>query len=333
MGPIAREPSTEFPESNFPLVNKDHIKPGYHYLSVDFSHINDYEVLFKNLKEYVEYLLQEIDKILAEKEKRIENFTIGKTFANLRKTSPNTTSDANSKTGICKRYHNFYKKNEYDCLIGFSIIRRTNVPSEVPNAFKTKKMLTLGLEHRLIEHFAYIKPDHRLGNRSFHPGRSGRKAHAVGVIYIAIKLCRNSSDTNRDTNPDTENSSDSNIDTNPDTDSNSDSNSDTNTDIECNRDGNNDTNLDTESSSDSNIDTNPDTDSNSDSNSATNTDIERNRDDNNNTNLDTESSSDSNIDTNLDTDSNRYSNSDTNTDTERNRDGNNNTNRHREQQR
>lgn len=68
-------------KSVFPVVTKAHVAPGYRFLDIDLSHTNDFRLLSEHLIDYVEYLLAEIEKLLKMDGKRIETFTIGKTYA------------------------------------------------------------------------------------------------------------------------------------------------------------------------------------------------------------------------------------------------------------
>lgn len=66
-------------EANFPSVTESDIMPGYRYLCVDVSDINDPELLFEALKNYVHYLLEEIEMFLNILGRKIDKFAIGKT--------------------------------------------------------------------------------------------------------------------------------------------------------------------------------------------------------------------------------------------------------------
>ena len=179
-------------KNNFPPVTKQDITTRYHYLVVDVSGIHDFEKLVEILINYVEYLLADIEMLLIMEGGKIETFTIGKTYAISTVTHRHTFDGANSAhftiQGIRNRFLSTYKKHGYHFLIGLVIITRHNVPPNAPPAFKNQQQLALALESRLIQYFSYVKCDHRIGNKSFHPGNESQ-LHAGGVIYLAVKTC------------------------------------------------------------------------------------------------------------------------------------------------
>ena len=184
--------STELVKNNFPIVTNDHLKPGYRYLVVDLSGIDLFQKLSRTLINYVEHLLTKIEFLLAMVGKKIETFTIGKTYAktkqNYRYNFNGAFSNNFTVEGISERFRNFYKPQSYDFLVGIVIITRQNVPRKAAQAFQDQQMLTLSLESQLIQHFSYVKCDNRLGNTSLYPGHNP-KPHAGGVIYLAVKTC------------------------------------------------------------------------------------------------------------------------------------------------
>ena len=179
-------------EDAFPRVTKSVIMPGHRYLCADLSDINDPELLFEALKNYVDYLLEKIEMFLKASGKTIDTFAIGKTKAQSKKQYQHNFSGAISthftKKGISNRFRRFYKQKGYDFLIAFVIITKDNVPGNATPALENQQDLALGLESRLIYYFAYIKRDNRLGNESFSPGKKS-KQHAGFAIYIAVKTC------------------------------------------------------------------------------------------------------------------------------------------------
>ena len=78
----------------FPVVTKAHVAPSYRFLVIDLSHTNDFRLLSEHLIDYAEYLLAEIEKLLKMDGKRIETFTIGKTYAIAKKKYVGKTSMA-----------------------------------------------------------------------------------------------------------------------------------------------------------------------------------------------------------------------------------------------
>lgn len=176
-------------EANFPSVTESDIMPGYRYLCVDVSDINDPELLFEALKNYVHYLLEEIEMFLNILGRKIDKFAIGKTKAKSKKQHQHNFSGAISahftKKGISNRFQRYYKQNSYNFLLGFVIITKDNVPYNATPALENQQDLTPGLESRLIYHFAYIQCDNHLGNHlslSFYPGKKS-KQHSAFAIY------------------------------------------------------------------------------------------------------------------------------------------------------
>lgn len=192
MGTITFDSQGLTVKPNFPLVTKEDIKAGYRYLLDDLSHINNFALLFQNLQDYVEYLLEQFEDLLKTHRKKIETFTIGKTYAKTKKQFRHKFSGAFSNNftveGISDRFRHFYEPEGYDFLVGIVIITRQNVPPNAAQAFRNQQMLALSLESQLIQHFSYVKCDNRLGNTSLHPGHNS-KPHAGGVIYLAVKTC------------------------------------------------------------------------------------------------------------------------------------------------
>ena len=192
MGTIAFDSQGLPIKPNFPLVTKEDIKAGYRYLLDDLSNINNFAILCQNLQDHVEYLLKQFQNLLKMQRKKIETFTIGKTYAKTKKQYRHNFNGAFSNNftveGISDRFRNFYEPQGYDFLVGIVIITRQNVPRNAAQAFRNQQMLTLSLESQLIQHFSYVKCDNRLGNTSLYPGHNS-KPHAGGVIYLAVKTC------------------------------------------------------------------------------------------------------------------------------------------------
>ena len=179
-------------EAYFASVTESDIMPGYRYLCADVSDISDPELLFEALKNYVHYLLEEIEMFLNISGRKIDKLTIGKTKAKSKKQHQHNFSGVISahftKKGISNRFQRYCKQKGYNFLLGFVIITKDNVPYNATPVLENQQDLTLGLESRLIYYFAYNKCDNRLGNESFYPGKKS-KQHAGFAIYIALKTC------------------------------------------------------------------------------------------------------------------------------------------------
>ena len=185
---------TELVKNNFPILTNDHLESGCRYLVVDLSGINVFPILLQTLIKYVEYLLEKIESLPEMFLKKIETFTIGKTYAKTkikyRHDFNGGNSDHFTKTGISERFRHTYKEEGYDFLIGIVILTRSNIPPGAPPPFNKQQSLTLALESQLIQHFVYVNPDNRIGNTSLHPGNQSQQ-YAGGVIYLAVKTCPN----------------------------------------------------------------------------------------------------------------------------------------------
>lgn len=184
---------TELVKNNFPILTNDHLESGCRYLVVDLSGIDVFPILSQILIIYVEHLLKEIELLLEMVwKKKIETFTIGKTYAKTKKKYRHDFNGGNSdhftKTGISERFRHTYKEEGYDFLIGIVILTRNNIPPDAPPPFNNQQSLTLALESQLIQHFVYVKPDNRIGNTSLHPGNQSQQ-YAGGVIYLAVRTC------------------------------------------------------------------------------------------------------------------------------------------------
>ena len=185
---------------NFPPVTKEDIRSGYRYLILNLSNLISYMLMFEELKNYVYYLLAEFERLLKIDGKRIEEFQIGKTYAILKKRNRSNWNNINGNNinsnlfriaGISDKFRSYYKKQNYEFLIGFAIITRQNVPPNSLPYFNNQQALTLALESDLIKHFAYDQADNRCKNKSQNPGNKSQQ-YAGGVIYLAVKTCEDS---------------------------------------------------------------------------------------------------------------------------------------------
>ena len=100
------------PPVTFPLVTQ--LLPGHQYSCITLANINDFVTLSGHLKDYVEHLLDKYEEQLKMYGKKIEKFSIGKTYAILTKQNLSTFGGAysdNYKTqGIYRKFNNSYKK-------------------------------------------------------------------------------------------------------------------------------------------------------------------------------------------------------------------------------
>lgn len=168
------------------------LRPGHQYSCITLANINDFVTLSGHLKDYVEHLLDKYEEQLKMYGKKIEKFSIGKTYAILTKQNLSTFGGAysgNYKTqGIYRKFNNSYKKKGYDFLTAIVILTIENVPPAATPAFRNQHMLSLSLKSQLIQHFSYKKYDNRLANRNINPGNKIDR-HEGCVLFLAVKIC------------------------------------------------------------------------------------------------------------------------------------------------
>ena len=114
---------------------------------LNLHHTNDFALLFQNLQDYVEYLLVQFENLLKIEKKKIETFTIGKTYAKTKKQYRHNFKGAFSNNftieGISERFRNFYKPQGYEFLIGIAVITRQNVPPNAAQPFRNQDASTV----------------------------------------------------------------------------------------------------------------------------------------------------------------------------------------------
>ena len=178
------------PPVTYPSVTK--LRYGPQYSCVNLANINDFAILKGHLEDYVEYLLENYEELLHKEGKKIQKFSIGKTYAILKKQnlsiSSGSYSDKYTTQGIYWRFNNSYKKWGYDFLAAIVILTNENVPPAATQAFQNQHMLTLSLKSQLIQHFSYKKYDNRLANRNISPGNK-IEPHEGFVLFLAVKTC------------------------------------------------------------------------------------------------------------------------------------------------
>ncbi len=139
-------------------------------------------------------MLEDIDRLLYRdtfgEQPKIREFTIGKTYAPLYKRK---RGKGWKVKGISDRWDKKYKPEGYDFLLAFVILTRENIPERAKDPFKNQQMLALALESQLIQHFAFVKQDPRLGNASLEPGRLSGD-YAGQVLYIAVRYTKQDED-------------------------------------------------------------------------------------------------------------------------------------------
>ena len=167
----------------------------------------------KNFQQRVDSLIQRIKDTITELEfyssRKVEKFTIGKTFAPARARTEfdPKNEDTWRADGISSRWHKDYIGKGYDGLVVVGAVSRKmltdtsyrDTHNEEARMCNTKvwdqQSYALALESALICHYAFKTFDPRLANDSFYPGKKKKteedkeedKAAAGGIVYFAFK--------------------------------------------------------------------------------------------------------------------------------------------------
>lgn len=120
--------------------------------------------------------------------KNVEQFCIGKTYAEAKAGKTFKRNDKNTwrLKGISNRWLGKYEKEGYDGLVVLGAVSRAMLKKERKDIWN-QQLYVLGLESALITHFAYEECDQRLANDSLDPGKLQGSLAAGYVIYIAFK--------------------------------------------------------------------------------------------------------------------------------------------------
>lgn len=150
-------------------------------------------------KKSVETLRTRVDDTLRELEsntgKTIEEFTIGTSHARRKKSVRNfdpcdfTTWKLDDGVNGCWR--KTYKNKEYDGLVVLCAITGDQLTERVrglreENHLFDQEHYAIALEQSLLQYYAYVEEDGRLGNGSFNLGNLG--SPYAGVVYVAYKF-------------------------------------------------------------------------------------------------------------------------------------------------
>lgn len=159
----------------------------------------------KTFQERKNLLATQIKKTIGalqlQSEKKVEEFIIGKTFAEARTGRKFDPTDVNTwrARGISKRWHGKYKTDDlkYDGLVVLGAVNRQMLTDTTfKDEFGAKRECSenwnqesyaLALESALISHYAFEAFDPRLANDSFHTGNTQGANSAGYVIYLAFK--------------------------------------------------------------------------------------------------------------------------------------------------
>ena len=118
----------------------------------------------------------------------ITKFCIGKTYTRPhgQRTFSITDHETWSLEGLNSRWHNKYKKEDYNEIVVVAGISHETLPDYRP-VCQDIEQYAISLEQQLIDHFMWVKPDSRLANKTTEPGKKVEEPKIAFVIYVAIK--------------------------------------------------------------------------------------------------------------------------------------------------
>ncbi|VDI30225.1 Hypothetical predicted protein [Mytilus galloprovincialis] len=145
---------------------------------------------FKRSKRKIKETLKEIQM---QSDRKVNTFTIGKTYARTRKSvtfDPMRPSSWRLDSGINGRWKNDYEKQDYDGLVVIGCIVLDIIPEKVRKniSWIDQEKYALGLEQSLIQYYTLHMQDARIGNKSFNTGGDAKSKPKSGIIYMAYKL-------------------------------------------------------------------------------------------------------------------------------------------------
>ena len=121
----------------------------------------------------------------------ITEFCIGKTYTCSygQQTFSITDHKTWSLEGLNSRWHNKYKKEDYDEMVVVAAISCETLPDCIP-VCQCIEQYTISMEQELINHFMWVEPDSRLANKTTEPGKKVEEPKEAFVIYVATKTKR-----------------------------------------------------------------------------------------------------------------------------------------------
>ena len=120
----------------------------------------------------------------------ITEFCIGKTYtcSHGQQTFSITDHKTWSLEGLNSRWHNKYKKDDYNEVVAVTAISREALPDYIPVC--QCEQYAISMEQELINHFMWVEPDSRLANKTTEPGKKVEEPKEAFVIYVATKTKR-----------------------------------------------------------------------------------------------------------------------------------------------
>ena len=117
----------------------------------------------------------------------ITKFCIGKSYtcSHGQRTFSITDHQTWSLEGLNSRWHNKYKKEDYNEVVAVTAISRETLPDYIPVC--QCEQYALSMEQELINHFMWVEPDSRLANKTTDPGKKVEEPKEAFVIYVATK--------------------------------------------------------------------------------------------------------------------------------------------------
>lgn len=161
----------------------------------NYSH-NLVDLRKKSTRERIDALIDNIHETIEalelQSDKKIEQFCIGKTYAEARARTRFNPIDVSSwkVRGVSDRWNNKkegYKAQGCDGLVVLGAVSRGMLKEEADQDVWNQQLYVLALENALITHFAYEECDKRLANVSLEPGQLQRSLSAGYVVYMAFK--------------------------------------------------------------------------------------------------------------------------------------------------
>ena len=159
----------------------------------------DYNALHRATDTLVKWVDDTITDIEIQSGKKVVKFYIGKTFVRQHGNRKFDSMNPNTwrVSGISSRWRH-HKQEDYgrNGMVVLTVVTKDDVPPQSIPAFKHQEMYALALEQQLIIHYAFIKGDERLANKSTHPGMQQKgESTAIGYpIYMAFALDDNEID-------------------------------------------------------------------------------------------------------------------------------------------
>lgn len=156
--------------------------------------------------EIVERLKLETETVLKDlsqnRNKKIEGFTIGKTYVDKLSDSSDEFDYLDTETweldGILSRWRDYREEKDYAGMVILCAVTGDLIPEEIQeyirqeddagNVLDAHQNYAIALEQQLIHYYAFVKTDIRLDNKTLNPGTIKKTIAPAYVVYLAFKL-------------------------------------------------------------------------------------------------------------------------------------------------